>query len=209
MLVLEKSREMMNRTSVADLVKDESMTSVKAVITYMEDDRTRDKDRIEQEKNRRMSYSQENKIQSTRMDSDRRLQDFSAQKERQELPKLDVSDSAKRSDRVITTNDRVMPRHDSHEKMDSYTKSNRSRSAIDAIDSLFPDSMTTLGQHSFSVVDSVGPTLETDWPNVILLMGPPLGQHDGLTLGQRMTYCANYIDSTLDQRFFSSWPNVS
>ena len=25
-----------------------------------------------------------------------------------------------------------------------------------------PDSMTTLGQHSFSVVDSVGPTLETD-----------------------------------------------
>ena len=26
----------------------------------------------------------------------------------------------------------------------------------------FPDSMTTLGQRSFSVVDSVGPTLETD-----------------------------------------------
>ena len=25
-----------------------------------------------------------------------------------------------------------------------------------------PDSMTTLGQRSFSVVDSVGPTLETD-----------------------------------------------
>ena len=26
----------------------------------------------------------------------------------------------------------------------------------------YPDSMTTLGQRSFSVVDSVGPTLETD-----------------------------------------------
>ena len=63
------------------------------------------------------------------------MQDFSAQKERQELPKLNVSDSAKKSDRVITTSDSVMPRHDSHEKMDSYTESNRLRSAIDAIDS--------------------------------------------------------------------------
>ena len=27
---------------------------------------------------------------------------------------------------------------------------------------IIPDSMTTLGQHSFSVVDSVGPTLESD-----------------------------------------------
>ena len=30
------------------------------------------------------------------------------------------------------------------------------------ISSLYPDSITTLGQRSFSVVDSVGPTLETD-----------------------------------------------
>ena len=66
--LLEKSREMMNRTSVADLVKDESMTSAKAVITYMGDDRTRDKDRLEQEKNRRMSHSQENRMQSARME---------------------------------------------------------------------------------------------------------------------------------------------
>ena len=69
------------------------------------------------------------------MDGDRKLQDYSTQKERQELPKLDVSDSAKRSDRVITTSYRVMSIYDSHEEMDSYTESNRSRSAIDAIDS--------------------------------------------------------------------------
>ena len=124
--ILEKSREMMNRTSVADLVKDESMTSAKAVSTYMGEDRTRDNDRIEHEKNRRM--------QSTRMDSDRRLQDFSAQKERQELPKLDVSDSVKRAERAMNTSDRAKSRYDSNEGMDSYTDSNGSRSAIDAID---------------------------------------------------------------------------
>ena len=133
--ILEKSREMMNRTSVADLVKDESMTSAKAVSTYMGDNRTIDKDRIEHEKNRRMSHSQErNRMQSTRMDSDRRLQDFSAQKERQELPKLDVSDRVKRADRAMNTSDRVKSRYDSNEGMDSYTESNGSRSAIDAID---------------------------------------------------------------------------
>ena len=132
--ILEKSREMMNRTSVADLVKDESLTSAKAVSTCMGDDRTRDKDRIEHEKKRRMSQSQENRMQSTRMDSDRRIQDFSAQKERQEVPKLDVSDSAKRSERVITTSDRAKSRYDSYEGIDSYTESNGSGSAIDAID---------------------------------------------------------------------------
>ena len=133
--ILEKSREMMNRTSVADLVKDESMTSAKAVSTYMGDNRTIDKDRIEHEKNRRMSHSQErNRMQSTRMDSDRRLQEFSAQKERQELPKLDVSDRVKRADRAMNTSDRVKSRYDSNEGMDSYTESNGSRSAIDAID---------------------------------------------------------------------------
>ena len=116
----------MNRTSVADLVKDESMTSAKAVSTYMGEDRTRDNDRIEHEKNRRM--------QSTRMDSDRRLQDFSAQKERQELRKLDVSDNVKRAERAMNTSDRAKSRYDSNEGMDSYTDSNGSRSAIDAID---------------------------------------------------------------------------
>ena len=132
--ILEKSREMMNKSSVADLVKDESMTSAKVVSTYMGDDRTRDKNRIEHEKNRRMSHSQENRMQSTRMDSDRRLQDFSAQKERQELSKLDVSDSVKRADRAMNTSDRAKSRTDSNEGMYSYTESNGSRSAIDAID---------------------------------------------------------------------------
>ena len=33
---------------------------------------------------------------------------------------------------------------------------------IGTLVSMAPDSMTTLGQRSFSVVDSVGPTLETD-----------------------------------------------
>ena len=78
--ILEKSREMMNRTSVADLVKDESLTSAKEVSKYMGDGRTRYKDRIEHEKNRRISYSQENRMQFIRMDSDRRLQDYSVQR---------------------------------------------------------------------------------------------------------------------------------
>ena len=133
--ILEKNREMLNRSYSEDWSRDESLTGAKTISSpKREYEGARPKTRIDYEQERNRSRSQEEGIQSMVPDSNRRFQEYSGLRERPDLQRMDVANSALRSERVDTSYNRGISRYDMNQRIDRNVVSDRPRSAINAID---------------------------------------------------------------------------
>ena len=133
--ILEKNREMLNRSYSEDWSRDESLTGAKTISSpKREYEGARPKTRIDYEQERNRSRSQEEGIQFMVPDSNRRFQEYSGLRERSDLQRMDVANSALRSERVDTSYDRGISRYDTNQRIDRNVVSDRPRSAINAID---------------------------------------------------------------------------
>ena len=132
--ILEKNK-MLNRSYSKDRSRDESLTGAKTISSpKRENEGATVKTRIDYEQERNRSRSQEEIIQSTVTDSNRRLQGYFVLRERPDLQRMDVANSALRSERVDTPYDRGISRYDTNQRIDRNVVSDRPRSAINAID---------------------------------------------------------------------------